>query len=249
MGMYIHQTKYVKELLNKFKLDYCKSMSTLMHSTLVLLTLTCFFKKSNDYRLIGFYDGDYARDKIERKSTSGGCHLIRVSLVSWTSKRQGIISLSIVEVEYTIVIGCYSQILWIKHQLEDYNIYKSKFLLLCDNIVVINLSRNPILNYKAKFVEIKHHFIRDYIQKIIFDMKFISIEHQLANTIPKPLVEDKPRSYLISSWYMHLGFTLIEPRIEVKKPAGDEVEGGCETSSSGDSSSCSYPSVKRTSIQ
>ncbi|RDX79889.1 putative mitochondrial protein, partial [Mucuna pruriens] len=32
----IHQTKYAKELLKKFKLDDCKSMSTLMHPTFVL---------------------------------------------------------------------------------------------------------------------------------------------------------------------------------------------------------------------
>ncbi|RDX79487.1 hypothetical protein CR513_40088, partial [Mucuna pruriens] len=28
------------------------------------------FKKSNEYKLVGYYDVDYARDKIERKSTN-----------------------------------------------------------------------------------------------------------------------------------------------------------------------------------
>ncbi|RDX69939.1 Copia protein, partial [Mucuna pruriens] len=35
-GIYIHQTKYVKELLKKFNLEDCKTMSTPMHPTSIL---------------------------------------------------------------------------------------------------------------------------------------------------------------------------------------------------------------------
>ncbi|RDX84341.1 Copia protein, partial [Mucuna pruriens] len=47
------------------------------------------------------------------------------------------------------------------------------------------LSKNPILHYRAKHIEIKHHFIRDYIQKGILDMKFTSIDEQLADIFTK----------------------------------------------------------------
>lgn len=32
-GFYVHQSKYIKELLKKIKLDNCKIMTTLMHPT------------------------------------------------------------------------------------------------------------------------------------------------------------------------------------------------------------------------
>jgi len=35
-GAYVHQSKYTKELLKKFKLDDCKEMNTLMHQTCTL---------------------------------------------------------------------------------------------------------------------------------------------------------------------------------------------------------------------
>ncbi|RDY04457.1 Copia protein, partial [Mucuna pruriens] len=35
-GIYIHQTKYVKELLKKFNLEDCKTMSTPIHPTSIL---------------------------------------------------------------------------------------------------------------------------------------------------------------------------------------------------------------------
>jgi len=35
-GVYVHQSKYTKELLKKFKLDDCKEMNPLMHPTCTL---------------------------------------------------------------------------------------------------------------------------------------------------------------------------------------------------------------------
>jgi len=45
--------------------------------------------------------------------------------------------------------------------------------IYCDNTADICLSKNPILHSRAKHIEIKHQFIRDYVQKGIFDIQFI----------------------------------------------------------------------------
>jgi hypothetical protein len=56
--------------------------------------LGLLYKKSQDSKLVGFCDADYAGDKIERKSTSGNCQFIGKNLISWASKRQATIALS-----------------------------------------------------------------------------------------------------------------------------------------------------------
>ncbi|RDX77485.1 hypothetical protein CR513_42383, partial [Mucuna pruriens] len=84
------------------------------------------------------------------------------NLVSWTNKRQGTIALSTTKVEYISIAQCCSQLQWIKHQLEDYDIFVSYIPLFCDNTTAINLSKNPILHSRAKHIEIKHYFIRHY---------------------------------------------------------------------------------------
>jgi len=38
--------------------------------------LGLLYKKSLDYKLIGFCDADYAGDRIEKKSTSGNCQFL-----------------------------------------------------------------------------------------------------------------------------------------------------------------------------
>jgi len=65
-----------------------------------------------------------------------------------------------------------------KHQLEDYQINDNSIPIYCDNTAAICLSKNSILHSRVKHIEIKHHFIRDYVQKEILDIQFINTEHQ-----------------------------------------------------------------------
>ncbi|RDX90018.1 Copia protein, partial [Mucuna pruriens] len=67
----------------------------------------------------------------------------------------------------------------------------SNIPLLCDNIVAINLSTSPILHPYAKYIEIKHNFIGDYVQKGILDLKFISTKNKLTDIFTKLFLEDK----------------------------------------------------------
>ena len=50
--------------------------------------LGLLYKKSLDYKLVGFCDADYAGDRIEWKWTSGNCQFLGENLISWASKRQ-----------------------------------------------------------------------------------------------------------------------------------------------------------------
>jgi len=74
-----------------------------------------------------------------------------------------------------------------KQQLEDYQIIANSIPIFCDNTADICLSKNPILHSRTKHIEIKHHFIRDYVQKGILDIHFIDIEHQWADIFTKHL--------------------------------------------------------------
>ena len=78
-----------------------------------------------------------------------------------------------------------------KYQLEDYQISSNSIPLYCDNTAAIHLSKNPILHSRAKHIEIKHHFIRDYVQKGVIDLKFIETENQWVDIFTKPLAVER----------------------------------------------------------
>jgi hypothetical protein len=58
-----------------------------------------WYPKGAKFELVGYSNSDYAGCKVERKSTSGTCQLFGRSLVSWSSKKQNSVALSIAEAE------------------------------------------------------------------------------------------------------------------------------------------------------
>ena len=98
-------------------------------------------------------DFDWAGDKVDRKSTSGGCQFLGCSLVSC-------VSLSSKEAEYVAAGSCCAQLLWMRQTLKDYGVICDKVPLWCDNESAIKISLNPVQHFKTKHIEIRHHFIR-----------------------------------------------------------------------------------------
>ena len=90
--------------------------------------------------LIAYTDSDYAGRRLDRKSTSGYCQFLGGCLVSWASKKQHSVALSTVEAEYVAAGSGTAEVLWIKHQLQDYNINLGCIPIMCDNTSAISLT-------------------------------------------------------------------------------------------------------------
>jgi len=61
-----------------------------------------------------------------KKSTGGTCQILGQSLIFRHIKKQTSVSLSTIELEYLVVGSCGAQLLWMMHQLLDYDLsYKS----------------------------------------------------------------------------------------------------------------------------
>ena len=60
----------------------------------------------------------------------------------------------------------------------------------CDNISVICITKNPVQHSCTKHIEVRHHFIRNHVEKGNITLSFISTENQLADIFTKPLTLD-----------------------------------------------------------
>jgi len=127
--------------------------------------LGLYFNYNKEFRLISYCDVDNACEKIERRSTSGSYHIISGKLVTWIINKQGSIALSTIEEKYISAASCCTQLIWIKNQLEDYNIYEENISIYCDDKATISISKNLTLHSRAKHIEIKHYFLRDHVLK------------------------------------------------------------------------------------
>ncbi|KAJ9553475.1 hypothetical protein OSB04_017520 [Centaurea solstitialis] len=149
--------------------------------------LGLWYSKDSGFDLTAYSDSDFAGCKIDRKSTTGGCHLLGGKLVSWTSKKQNSVSTSTAEAKYVAAGICCAQVLWLRNQLQDYDIQLSKIPIYCDNTSAIAIANNPVLHSKTKHIEVRYHFIRDHVMNGDIELHFVPTEYQLADLFTKPL--------------------------------------------------------------
>ncbi|GJS88184.1 hypothetical protein Tco_0770820 [Tanacetum coccineum] len=127
-----------------------------------------WYPKGSDIETIVYADTDHAGDYVDRKSTIGICTFMGCCLTSWFTKKQTALAISTTEAEYLSVGKACQQALWMKQALVDYGIRLDDIPIMCDNKGAIDLSKNPVQHCRTKHIEIRHHFLRDNVQKKIF---------------------------------------------------------------------------------
>ncbi|GKD38058.1 retrovirus-related pol polyprotein from transposon TNT 1-94 [Tanacetum coccineum] len=200
--IFFNQSKYIKEMLNKFGLEDSKPMKTLMSSDTKLTKdeecesapktshleavkrifryikgtthLGLWYPKGTSIETVVYADSDHAGDYVDRKSTSGICTFVGCCLTSWFSKKQTALDV----------------------RLDDVPI-------MCDNKGAIDLSKNLVQHSRTKHIEIRHHFLRDNVQKGHISIEKVSSVDNIADILTKPLKRE-------SFNYLRLGLGMME---------------------------------------
>ncbi|GJZ97674.1 zinc finger, CCHC-type containing protein [Tanacetum coccineum] len=79
---------------------------------------------------------------------------------------------------------------WMKQALIDYTYDLTTVddvTIMCDNKGAIDLSKNPMQHSRTKHIEIRHHFLRDNVQKGHISVEKVSHVDNIADILTKPL--------------------------------------------------------------
>nr|GFA10239.1 retrovirus-related Pol polyprotein from transposon TNT 1-94 [Tanacetum cinerariifolium]GFA10266.1 retrovirus-related Pol polyprotein from transposon TNT 1-94 [Tanacetum cinerariifolium] len=131
-----------------------------------------WYPKDTAKEITAYADADHVGCQDTRRSTSGSAQFLGDKLVSWSFKKQTSTAISTTEVEYIAMSGCSAQILWMRSQLTDYGFDFNKIPLYCDNRSAIALCCNNVQHSRSKNIDIRHHFIRDQVEKDVVELSF-----------------------------------------------------------------------------
>jgi histone deacetylase 1/2 len=145
-------------------------------------------KPSTDLDIHGFSDADWATNVDDRKSTAGQCVFLGETLVSWSSRKQKVVSRSSTESEYRALADLAAEIAWIRSLLAELKLpLPRKPILWCDNLSAKALASNPILHARSKHIEIDVHYIRDQVQQNEVVVAYVPTTDQISDCLTKPL--------------------------------------------------------------
>ncbi|XP_066354614.1 secreted RxLR effector protein 161-like [Miscanthus floridulus] len=120
-----------------------------------------FKSRGTILKLLGYSDSDHAGDLEKRKSTSGILFFLNDNVVTWTSQKQRVVSLSSCEAEYIAVASAACQGVWLSRLIADLTGEKiQKFKLLMDKVQHISTDRQlaDVLTKplgRVKFIEMR----------------------------------------------------------------------------------------------
>src|SRR5882762_6148850 len=104
--------------------------------------------------------------KTTEEQFLGMFFMVDGSAVSWSSKKQELVTLSTAEAEYVAATHTAKEAIWLCQLLSD--IYPSAptcIPLLCDNQAAIKLATNDNYHARTKHIDVRYRFIRQTVKQ------------------------------------------------------------------------------------
>lgn len=148
-----------------------------MHKTRTHLDRTMDFRNVRGQRLGG--------DRDKRQSVTGWCILINDSLINWGSFSQNNVTLSSSEAEYVGISEICKEILFTRQILYFFHIRVTyPIIIQVDNVGAIYISKGSS-GRLTKHIDIRYHFIHEYIEQGIVKRIFVRSANNKADTFTK----------------------------------------------------------------
>jgi hypothetical protein len=152
------------------------------------LDFSLLLRRSASMDLVVYTDADWAGCPDTRRSTSSYAVFLGDNLISWSSKRQPVVSRSSAEAEYRAVANGVAEASWLRQLLlELHQPLRRSTLVYCDNVSAVYLSTNPVQHQRTKHVEIDLHFVRERVAVGDIRVLHVPTMSQFANIFTKGL--------------------------------------------------------------
>lgn len=142
--------------------------------------------------LKGYVDADWANCLMDRRSYTGYVFILSKGPISWESKKQRTVALSSTEAEYMGLTEAAKENMYIREFLLELgfgNLADTR--VLNDNMGALRLAENQVFHARSKHIDIRHHFIRESIQKKQLKLEHVSTDDMIADMLTKGLSRPK----------------------------------------------------------
>ena len=143
--------------------------------------------------LVGYVDADGASQE-HRRAISGYVFMVDGGAVSWSSKKQELVTLSTAEAEYVTQIHAAKEAIWLLRLLtEIFHPIDSPTTLFSDSKSAIALAQDGHYHARTKHIDIWYHFIHYIIKAGTIKLVYCPTDDMTADTLTKALPSVKPK--------------------------------------------------------
>ena len=117
-------------------------------------------------KLRRYSDADYSGDNHTQKRVTGYIVLINGAIISWRPRIHKPVTISVTEYEYLSITELCCKILFFHAKLLFMGVVVVEYFITVhvDNFGATFLSENTLVSQKTNQVEVRYHFIHDYVE-------------------------------------------------------------------------------------
>ncbi|XP_040996063.1 uncharacterized mitochondrial protein AtMg00810-like [Juglans microcarpa x Juglans regia] len=157
-----------------------------LHGT---VDLGMHFTSQSILDLYAFFDIDWAGCPQTGRSTTDYCVFLGSNCISWSTKKQHIVSRSSSKVEYRAMAHTAAELTWISILLSDLGVQlSSPPILFCDNLSALYMTVNPVFYARSKHIEIDYHYVREHVALGLLETRHVWPLFYLRIFLPNLLV-------------------------------------------------------------
>jgi transposase InsO family protein len=145
--------------------------------------------------LVGYVDADGASQE-HRRAISGYVFMVDGGAVSWSSKKQELVTLSTTEAEYVAQTHAVKEAIWLRSLITDlFDSVETPTTLFSDSKSAIALANDGHYHARTKHIDIRYHFIRYIIEAGTIKLVYCSTDDMTADTLTKALPSVKAKHF------------------------------------------------------
>lgn len=134
-----------------------------------------------------FSDANFAEDSIDRKSNSGYISFMNGGPISWCCRKQSLVVLSAMEAEYIALSETCKEMTWLNKLCKFFGYTDETIEIFTDSQACMNNIKNQKFSNRTKHIDVKYHFVKDYFNQKLIELKFVPTELNVADLLTKPL--------------------------------------------------------------
>ena len=143
------------------------------------------------WTLVAFSDSDYAGDSETRVSIAGFILYLMGVPISWKSKGQKGVTLSSSEAEFVALSEAAKEIKFVFQVLQSMGVKVTlPIVVRVDNVGAIFIGTNVTVSQRSKHIDVRYHFVREYIQDGFLRIIFVRTKDNDADIFTKNLSGD-----------------------------------------------------------
>jgi hypothetical protein len=143
----------------------------------------------------GYTNAAYANSD-GHKSTTGYVYLVGGGVITWMSKKQSVVAMSLTDAEYVALSEAGRKACWLRSLYQELGYTQEQpTQIRCDNNGAIAMTQNLQFHKRAKHIDIRWHWIHDLVEEGTINVQSCQDPEQTADILTKVLACPKHKKH------------------------------------------------------